>query len=586
MASAATKFSFTCPNCDKVLRASTRPPQGKKVKCPECGEAFLPDLDDEEEATGIQEKPSLKSKAAPKKDDDDPDEKPRSKKPRDDEDDDGPPKKKRRPDDDDEDEDDRSIKKKAKKKSGSSMMLWIGLGVVGGGGALLSCVLCGVGAFVWPGFLNAKGDLNAFVPPDANMVIGGNPKMLRTKAPKLEKFIREQAAFAQPGNKQNDMEDVSFNSERMLAFGNTKNLDGKMVVLFQSTSADIAKLKRNPNLGPAQVIGGHSNVHKATEEGKKNGIPSFIAFPGNNVVIGAELDEKGLIALLERGKKTAQPNAALDLGRNVQSSPFWAAISLDADAKQKLRQSLEQGGNFIPALRDAAPAVDGIKGVTFAVDITDKEDIKMEASVICKNADDAGKIKTGAQASVDALRTLLQLGMGKQAPGQPRMPATLMDDLNSITLSTKDANATASMKLASQTLQDLAALGARQRNFPIGGGGGPPPQDFPKIDAPKNFPNLMAPNLAAGQMKEGVYNFQQGMNVNFHIHAASQQGAIVELTLLQGAAGEKVVFTDNQQGQVRISQNFAIPAAGPYRVRIRNLGPGVVPNCTVFVFGN
>ncbi len=66
MASAATKISFTCPNCAKVLRSSSRPPAGKKIKCPACGEAFFPELDDDDEevaATAIQSKPSAKTKA-------------------------------------------------------------------------------------------------------------------------------------------------------------------------------------------------------------------------------------------------------------------------------------------------------------------------------------------------------------------------------------------------------------------------------------------------------------------------------------------------------------------------------------------
>src|SRR5258708_3625973 len=91
MASAATKISFTCPNCAKVLRSSTRPPKGKKVKCPACGEAFKPELDDEDgDATAIQSKPSVKSKAPARDEDDEEDTRPRSKKRRaDDNNDDG-----------------------------------------------------------------------------------------------------------------------------------------------------------------------------------------------------------------------------------------------------------------------------------------------------------------------------------------------------------------------------------------------------------------------------------------------------------------------------------------------------------------
>ena len=181
MASAAEKISFTCPHCAKVLVATARPAADAKVKCPACGHAFVPEIEDVETlATGV------KTKSAPKAD---PDEAPRSKKSRDDDEDDDRPRRKKksrsadddeeddnRPrrkkksraaedDDDDpqpprkrrryEDDDDLPIKKK-KRKAGSSNMMLIVLLIVGGGVLLVSFALCGVGAFVWPGFLLSK----------------------------------------------------------------------------------------------------------------------------------------------------------------------------------------------------------------------------------------------------------------------------------------------------------------------------------------------------------------------------------------------------------------------------------------------
>jgi hypothetical protein len=444
-----------------VLRCSARPPQGKKIKCPACGHAFLPELDDDE-ATGIREKPSPLAKRSSRKiDDGDPDEKPRSKGSRDDDDDDGLPDRKRRRDEDD-DEDDRPIKKKRKKKSGS-VMIMIGLGVFGLGGALLSCVLCGVGAFLWPGFLLPRADLEAFVPPDANVVMSGNPKLMRTKSANLEKLMRQQAAFAQRANGQAQLEDVSLNSERMLPFCYTNGFENKLVTIFQSTWSDIAKIKRNPNLGPAQTIGGHANIHKAIDQGKRNGLPAFIAFPGKNVVLTTEHDEKALLAALDRGKKPKEPNPALELSRRVDKSPFWMAVSLDANARGQLRRDLAQGAVMVPALANTAAAVDGIKGGTVAFDITSKEDVQIDAVVLCQNADGAGKIKAGAEAGLNLVKVGLQFA--PQGLGQPRIPPTLIADLNSIVFSTKDASATASMKLSSQTLQDLVILGAAQLNF-------------------------------------------------------------------------------------------------------------------------
>ena len=266
---------ITCPDCAKALRLSARPPAGKKLKCAACGALFVPSFDDEEEATGIQESPKVQTKAAHR-----------------DEDEDTPPRRQSRRDDDDYD-DDVSIKKKKRKraKAGSGrMLLMIGLAVVLGGGALLSCGACGIGAFLWPGFLLPKTDMTAFLPPDANIVMGGNPKVLRSKMPNLERAVRQHAAVA---NQRPEMEDVTFNSERMLVFGNSGVVDFKdtLVSVYQSTVGDIAKVKRNPQVGPAQTIGGQANVHRVTDEGKRNGLGAFIAFPGGNIIVTANGSE-------------------------------------------------------------------------------------------------------------------------------------------------------------------------------------------------------------------------------------------------------------------------------------------------------
>jgi hypothetical protein len=93
MASAAVTIRFTCPHCAKVLRTGTRPAPGKKIKCPACDEAFVPDLDDAEDSTGIQERPSIKAKSSSKN--------------RADNDEDDRPAKKRGRHEDEEDEEDR-----------------------------------------------------------------------------------------------------------------------------------------------------------------------------------------------------------------------------------------------------------------------------------------------------------------------------------------------------------------------------------------------------------------------------------------------------------------------------------------------
>src|SRR5262245_23039178 len=84
-------ISITCPNCAKVLRPKSRPPEGKKVKCPSCESAFMPEITEEEDENArFQEKPSSRVSANNTHEDHDEDA--------------GPPRNRRR--DDDEDDDD------------------------------------------------------------------------------------------------------------------------------------------------------------------------------------------------------------------------------------------------------------------------------------------------------------------------------------------------------------------------------------------------------------------------------------------------------------------------------------------------
>ena len=448
----------------------------------------MPEIDDDEEkeATAIQTKPVSKSKAKspPRDEEDDADVKPRSKKKRADEDEDdddddagGRSRRKGRADeDDDEEENRRSIKKKkAKKKSGVSMLLIAGV-VLLGGGALLSCGLCAVGAFVWPGFLmNKKADLEAFVPSDANLVMGGNIKLLKSKLADFEKLFMP----PQVGVKR---EDIEMNSEQVLMFGNTRDNQINMTTVFLSTSADISKLKLNPHLGQAQTIGGHSNVYKIGPEGRANGIDfDFIAFVSGNVVVAANGDQQSFIATLDRGKKPAQPNAALKLSRGVDKAPFWIAIAADAKTREELKKAMQpnamqpNGLIALPAaIGNATGAVDGVEGLTITIDVGANQELKIDAAVPCKNAEDAGKIRAAAEQFWNIVTLGLNvMAQGGGVPGQ-QVPQSFIRDLGAIQFATQGSSATAKLTLSNQTMQELALLGQQQ------GGGfmGPGPAMF------------------------------------------------------------------------------------------------------------
>ena len=151
MASAASSVNVTCANCAKALRLSARPAKGKKIKCPACGEAFLPELDD---AAAIQEKPGAKARASSSKS------KP---KPSHDDDDSGPPKRRRRYDDEEEEDDAPPKKRKKAKKQAAGNLVLIVVLLVGGAVLFLSCAVVGLFAAGWTSFAVAKPNNNKVV---------------------------------------------------------------------------------------------------------------------------------------------------------------------------------------------------------------------------------------------------------------------------------------------------------------------------------------------------------------------------------------------------------------------------------------
>jgi hypothetical protein len=613
MASAGTKISFTCPNCAKVLRAATRPPAGKKVKCPACGEAFLPELDEEEEATAIQSTSTkVKSKAPPRDNEDGDEAKPRSKKKRaDDEDNEdvAPPRRKNRDEDDD---DDRSIKKKGKQKSGGKgLLIVLGLFLLGGVG-VLSCGLCGIGAFVWPGFLaNKKSNLEPFVPPDANLVMGGNPKLLKTKSAELQKILRMQGVQGNNANR----EDIEFNSENLLVFGNTRGNSRDFTAVFVSTATDIENLKRNPALGAAQNVGGHT-IHKITDDGKRNGISyDYIAFQPNNIVVAANGDQQAFLATLDRGKKAAQTNAALELSRSVNSSPFWLAMTLDNQMRDDLRRGMGQQKGLFPlpaSVAAAVPAVDGIRGVTMTFDVAANQDVNIAANVPCKNAEDATKIKAAVEDSWNQLKALLQVGLMFQQPGQKKIPQAFVNDLTSIQFAAEGSSATAKLKLTSQAIQELAELANQQKfaqgPFPNPGPGpnpnpfpGPGPNPQPPGPNPQppinNGPDVTPPpgaklvntfdhaNLNNQEKRITTLLMKKGKTTTITMVSTTpnNQFADVDLYVLRGAAGEQVMVSDISIGpNGRVS--FVAPATTTYRIRVYNRGPSIATSCVIRVF--
>ena len=170
--------SFTCPECDAVLRTSNHIPAGKKIKCPKCSTVFVALEEEGEVRASIQERPRPAGAV------------PRKRPPLDDEDELPPARSLRKgppplADDDDlrDEEEDRPLRKKKGKKKLKKAQSGGGLKVALIAGSVLLVLLGGfaVAAWVWPGFLKSganKGtgneELIAYAPAESNYVFGAD----------------------------------------------------------------------------------------------------------------------------------------------------------------------------------------------------------------------------------------------------------------------------------------------------------------------------------------------------------------------------------------------------------------------------
>jgi hypothetical protein len=629
MASAALTIRFTCPHCAKVLRTSTRPAPGKKIKCPACDEAFVPDLDDAEDSTGIQERPSIKANAKS------------SSKNRVAEDEDESPAKKRRRDEEEEDEDDRPSKKKkkAKQKTGGSMMLIVLL-LLGGGGLFLVCAGVGLGAFVWPGFMLRKSEQkqvaavdakekgqekekekgkddddgkdgkekNEVKPPvvipgnnidnyvwaDATMLFGSSMKGLRDKN-QLEPLMNQFDAMA-PGNDKmpNEMKELLRNSDKVLvslqppapqAFqppplqpGVQPNFPkAKLVIAIQtSTPNAVTKFKGLAKLGAEEKLAGKYSVYRP---GKNDpNWPPLMAVAGDRLLLFCELNEQELTVLLDKGAKNeGGQKRLLALAKTVESSHFWGVWIFDDNARKGFNVPPDLAKQ-VPQLAGAAQAIQRANGGSLSANRGNETAWQLQVNLECANQADAASVKAGAE----MLLPLVVIGMQAGPKGSPKPPATFVQDINSIKLQTQGVVATLNMQLTQQTLTDLAKIGAAQQKGPKDF-----PTDLPK-EFPKNPPKAGPPrpytlfNLKDQSFDDRPFQFQQGKRVTIVLTNSSPiSKSNADLYAFRDNTQNNaniIAFDERRPNQVRQNGEcrveFVVPATGTYYLRVLNRGPG------------
>ena len=110
------------------------------------------------------------------------------------------------------------------------------------------------------------------------------------------------------------------------------------------------------------------------------------------------------------------------------------------------------------------------------------------------------------------------------------------------------------------------------------------PDLTPPPPGAKNTFTFVQANIQPFGRGENICQFQQGKMITITMASeVTDPFTDVDLYVLKGQNGEFIVALDASIGpNGRVS--FLVPEAGPYRVQVRNLGPGIATRSTVKVY--
>ncbi len=421
-------ISVLC-SCGKSLKVGEQH-RGKKVKCPECGNALLV----EESEAKTKSKTGVLAKAPGKKpvarhDDDDPDDEPEERKP---------------------------IKLKKAKAKGSNMLLYAG----GGCGVLLllTCCLAGVVAGAWYFFFNtSEPDLIYVHEGTAGFVsirVADAWKSQSTKdllgklPPDAKKEMDKELADMESklGMKIEDLERVTV----VLRSLDMKGMDKSFAVVFRTSKPMDSKKIIDAMVKEKKLKDKESKHDGATIHVLEGGPQSMaLCFATDRVLVMTE-KEATLKDVLTKSKKPAK-NAALTRGIQMAASGKHQLVAAFEVTKTALDNVPADAWKQAPNLKD-------LNGVILAGTLT--KDLALEAVLTFPSKDVALK----AKGDVDALKTLAKAGMR----AGNKVPPTLTKFLDSITIDQRGSEVVANAKLD----LDFDGLGAMNPfGFALGGGG-------------------------------------------------------------------------------------------------------------------
>jgi hypothetical protein len=434
--------TFTCPECDSVLRLANPVAPGKKIKCPKCNTVFpVPDVEEKPaspiRSNGASGKPGGGKLSAEERqraiDEDRRAVKGRRGQDEPDDYDDTPAARrgvrKRQVEDDydrelDDDLDEVRPRKGAKKKkpAKSSKGLLIGLIV---GGVVLLLGVGAIAAWVWPGFLkgglpHGTGDENlvAYAPADSTILVGARIDTL-VKELNLSKQLDQGLGTlkAVDGLGGETVAGLIKNGKEILVAlkGIGPGMPTITVVLKTGEAYDqdkIAKAYKVDN--PTSVDKG---VYlKVSKKGAMGAFTFYVGMPNDRILIftnGSESEIKTMVGSNGKDAKVSGDTAAIAKG--YQGSAVWYAMQLDSPVfKAQMKQVMEGAGkamgpNVNPQvkknLEDSLKALDQIKSVGFAVTFGDP--VKFTGTVSCTSEDVAKKLADSSKQAWGAMKLAL-----------------------------------------------------------------------------------------------------------------------------------------------------------------------------------
>jgi DNA-directed RNA polymerase subunit RPC12/RpoP len=394
--------SFSCPECRKVLKSPAAIPAGKKIRCPGCSKVFaMPELEDQELAEAIQEKPRP-PKPAPRRarEEEQPDEAPRRRTKVA-----APPVEEEElqeelPEADErEEEEERPRKKKRgkKQKRRSGALLWL---LLGGMAAMLLLLVggAGVGAyFLWFfGINRGTGDEDplAYIPPNASLIMGFDyPAVLNDSVlgPQLEDSIRKQSGT---GNYFDELKkgtglefkelfaqaifvvDLDLNNPGNAFGGGLGPIGGGRpgvarpgAVNTQQTPPMTVIVKSSKPFSQRKIAQHTKDAVRKSQNGKTYYSVSESGFktlymPSDRIIVLSHRDISQLGSILSSdGASSSASASTTTLIRAVQNSTMWLVVPFEGELKKKMDTGLAQE----PPPPEIRPLVDAAAKGTGAV---------------------------------------------------------------------------------------------------------------------------------------------------------------------------------------------------------------------------